>query len=153
MSENNLLTVIGNKIVAYPNEIGTRHLDRLKQACNDLNMETEKNNELELAMFLSHNNYIVVMNSYGALLFFVPENLSDFQLEFLISNKEILYKMEAQGSIVEILITTEKEQVYNRKNYRNLSTEKQIAGYEGRRIESQLDILYDEVENQKMNIR
>lgn len=149
MIENNLVTVIGDKVLDYPNEIGIRHLDKLKEACRELNLEIDKNNELEVAMFLASNNYMVVMNSYGAL----PIIVSDFQLEFLMNAKEKLYKIEEQGTIIEIVITTERIQDYNRKNYRNLGTEKQIASYEGKKITSQLDILYEELENQKKNKR
>lgn len=153
MIEQNLLTIVGNKIIEYPNEIGVRHLDKLKQACRDLNLFTEKNNEVEVATFLATNNYIVIMNSYSSLLLFIPENLLNYQIDFLMSKKEQLYKMQEDNIIIEIVITTEKEQDYNRKKYRNLGIEQQIAGYEGRTISSQLNILYEEIENQKMNTR
>lgn len=153
MIENNLLTVVGNEILEYPNELGIRHLDRLNEACRDLNLITDENNEVEVAIFLASNNNIVIMNSYGAILLFVPEKLNEFQHHFLLNKKELLYKMLSRDEIIEILITTEKVQDYNKKNYRNLGIEQQISGYEGKNIDSQLDILYGELESEKMNIR
>ena len=153
MIENNLLTVVGNEILEYPNELGIRHLDRLNEACRDLNLITDENNEVEVAIFLASNNNIVIMNSYGAILLFVPEKLNEFQHNFLLNKKELLYKMLSRDEIIEILITTEKVQDYNKKNYRNLGIEQQISGYEGKNIDSQLDILYGELESEKMNIR
>lgn len=153
MIENNLITVIGNKILQYPNEIGARHLDKLQEACKDLNLSTGKNNELEVALFLATNNYIVISNLYGGLLFSIPENLSDFQIDYLMSQKEKLYEMISNGNIIEISIASDKLVDYNKSNYRDLGIEQQIANYEGKKIDSQLDILYEEVENQKNHLK
>ena len=153
MIENNLLTVVGNEILEYPNELGIRHLDRLNEACKKLNLVTDENNEVEVAIFLANNSNIVIMNSYGATLLFIPEKLNEFQHNFLINKKELLYEMLSRDEIIEILITTEKIQDYNKKNYRNLGIEQQISGYEGNQTDSQLDILYSELENEKMNIK
>lgn len=153
MIENNLLTVVGNEILEYSNELGVRHLDRLNEACSDLNLVINESNEVEVAIFLANNGNIVVMNSYGATLLFVPEKLNEFQHNFLLNQKGVLYKMLSRDEIIEILITTEKIQDYNKKNYRNLGIEQQISGYAGKNIDSQLDILYGELESEKMNIR
>ena len=153
MIENNLLTVVGNKILEYQNEFGVRHLDRLKQACNDLNLFTDESNEMEVAIFLCNNSNIVIMNSFGATLLFVPEKLNEFQHNFLLNQKEKLYEMFSRDEIIEILITTDKIQDYNKKSYRDLGIEQQIAGYEGKNIDSQLDILYRELEKEKLNTR
>lgn len=153
MPDNNLITVIGNEILEYPNEIGARHLDKLKQACKDVGLSTDKNNELEVAMFMATNNYIVISNLYGGLLFSIPENLTEFQINYLNSQKEKLYEFLSNDNMIEIAIATDKVQDYNKKNYRDLSIEQQIAKYEGKNYNSQLDILYEEVENQKRNVR
>lgn len=153
MIEKNLLTVVSNKVLEYPNELGVRHLDRLNEACRDLNLVTDESNEVELAIFLSNNSNIVIMNAYGAMLLFVPEKLNEFQHNFLLNQKEVLYEMFSRDEIIEITITTEKVQDYNKKNYRNLGIEQQISGYEGKNIDSQLDILYGELETEKMNVR
>lgn len=153
MFDKNMITIIGTNIIEYQNKMGTRHLDKLIEACKDVGLSTNKNNELEVIIFLASNNYIVISNLYGGLLMAIPENLNEFQIDYLNSQKQNLYEYSSKHNMIEIAIITEKVQDYNKKNYRDLSIEQRIAKYEGKSYNSQLDILYEELQNKKLNTR
>lgn len=146
--ENNVLTVISNRILECPREIGVRHRDKLKQVCKNLNLFTEKNSESELAIFIANNNNIVIMNYGDIIVLYVPllSELSKFQYEFLLSQKDKLYCMEEQGVKIGIGIMTTELVTYNRQYYRDLTIEEEIAKLEGKEIIPPLDVLYEEIE-------
>lgn len=153
MVENNILTVVGPKeeeFVSYPYDLGVRHLDNLKKANDDLKLNLPITNEALAALSFSEKGYLTIMNANKALVFFVPERLSSVQIEYLETQKEKFYELEQNGIMHEISIYHKDGVDYNHNEpYRELRIEQKIAGYEGRKIDSQLDILYEEVENQK----
>ena len=150
MLKKNMLIVVDNEVQQYENQLGIRHLDVLKEVCRNNNLKVDKENELELALFLAENGFLIFINAPGATILCVPESLNEYQENFLVSNKKILEEKLDEGWIIEIVIASKNEVPYNHKqHYRNLDIEMQIAKYEGKNYNSQLEILYEEVEQQK----
>lgn len=150
MLKENIAIIVDNEVHQYANKIGRRHLDVLKEVCEKHNLEPNKENELELALFLAENNLLTFLNAQGATIICIPENLNEYQINFLKSNKELLEKKQAENWFLEVVIASKNEVDYNnRQHYRNLSIEMQIAKYEGKIYNSQLEILYEEIDREK----
>lgn len=149
MFKKNLLVLVRDGIQVYANQLGKRHLDVLKEACYNNNIVTDKTNELELALYLASNNFLTFMNTDGATVLCVPEELSEYQINFLETKKGEIYSLQDNG-IVEVVIPSKTPIEYNTgEYYRNLGIEEKIAKYEGTIYNSQLDILYEYIDNQK----
>lgn len=150
MLKKNMLIVVDNEVQQYKNQLGVRHLDVLKEVCRNNNLKVDKENELELALFLAENGFLTFINAPGATILYIPESLNEYQVNFLVSNRKILEEKQDEGWILEIVIASKNEVPYNHKqHYRDLGIEMQIAKYEGKNYNSQLEILYEEVDCQK----
>lgn len=141
---NNLVIVIKKESYFYENQIGTRHLDCLKDFCCKHDITINGNSEKELGLELAMNGYVNIQQMGDAAIFYLPSQLNLYQIEFLKENEELIRK---KYSYIETAIYSDKKTDYN-SDYRDLQIEGRIYR---KNFNNNIDLLYEEINNQVIN--
>lgn len=141
---NNLVIIVKNESHFYENQIGTRHLECLKDFCDKNNINTNGNSEQELGLYLAMNGYLNIHQMGDAAIFYLPSQLNLYQINFLKDNEELIRK---KYSYIETAIYSDKKTDYN-TDYRNLQIEAQIYR---KNFNDNIDLLYEEINSQIIN--
>lgn len=142
--DNNLLIVIKDEIDFYENQIGTRHLECLKNFCCKNDIAIKGNSEKELGLELAMHGYMNIQQMGDIAIFYLPSLLNLYQIEFLKENEELIRK---KYSYIETAIYSDKKLDYN-SDYRDLQKESIIYR---KNFNNNIDLLYEELNNQVIN--
>ena len=152
MKDKHLVIVGQDKLFEFPYVLGGHHLDDYKQFKEKCNIDIDLSNDFSAACSVATmGGYLSIINAKVAITLVLPPNLCDFHIKYLKSIKQELYALERNGVIIEIAIVSMNPVKYNRNQYyRDLGVEQKIAQYEGYKIASQLDILFNEIDKQQV---
>ena len=139
----------------FPAQIGDKdHISRCRRYCDKYG--------IDYPGVETHDGYAKLFNSLGLItvyntaqpidgkyiaLFFMPEKLTEKQIEFMDSIEEFLYE-KYDPLLTDCVFYTTKQLDYNtdKEGYRNLKIEKLIVG---EKPGNNIDLLFEEIARQK----
>lgn len=151
---NNLLTIVdldGKEIWHDKFRFKWTHLDSFKEFAKDKNIILPFSSDSMAALTCASINYISILNIKVGYAIYLPESLSEKQINYLEENLPFLKEEEENDKIVDTAIYSREKVYYNHENYRDLKFEEKIDILEGRKKEEELvtQLLEEEINRQK----